>query len=336
MTLYSAIQELLARYDFVSIPGIGSFVQKYEPAKLADTGSEFLPPVQTLSFDTARSFNDELLEQYLCDKQTLTTQQAAQQVKVFVDEIKSKLNSKSKVEFPGVGALSKSDKGDIVFEPADELHRASDSFGLKSVEVTKKTETVTKQAAESLVHKPKPQVAKTPSSMASVSLTIMLATAAMAILMLVGGMMIFIPELRFWGKAEVSDNLLPIQKPVETDSNDSVAMETPLVVNNDSIDGAPQEVVETVEEITDKKRALFYQEPDDKTYYLIAGSFAQIENAQVLVNSLVKQGYKPEILQSDGRFRVSISKFSDRNRALRELAKLRQQKQTESVWLLGL
>jgi hypothetical protein len=61
-----------------------------------------------------------------------------------------------------------------------------------------------------------------------------------------------------------------------------------------------------------------------------------MDNAQILYNKLLNAGNKPEILKSDGHIRVAHSKFTDRNRALRELERLRQEKPTESVWLLGL
>ena len=344
MELYSTIKELLASNDFVSLPGLGSFVQRYEPAKLSPDGASLLPPHQSVSFDPSRTFNDGLLERYLREKHGLTSTEATERVKGFVENIKNSINAGTSVTFDYIGSLSKSSTGSIVFTPADDLHRSSDTFGLEPVKVT---EAVTSKPVKPTTTEPvKPQPsqpahAKQASQFSSVGIPIMLAAAAMAILMVVGGLMIFVPELRFWNDREVAYAEFPVHK-IELVSQEEAPTFTQadttdtLSAFSDNLEPTPQKVEEKVAVITDKKRALYYEEPDDKTYYIIAGSFEQIDNAQVLFNSLAKQGYNPEILQSDGRFRVSISKFTDRNRALRELARLRQQKSTESVWMLGL
>jgi cell division protein FtsN/nucleoid DNA-binding protein len=345
LELYSVIKELLASNDFVSLQGIGSFVQKYEPAKLSPDGKSILPPHQSVSFDQSRTFNDGLLERHLRDKHNLSSIDAANRVKDFIETLNKRISSGSTVTFDSIGTLSKTSSGSIVFTPADDLHRSSETFGL--VEPVKVPEQKSSIASETPAKEPvKPQPiapskAQKASQLSSVGIPIMLAAAAMAILMVVGSLLIFVPELRFWNDQEVAyaeppAHNIELVSQVETPSFTQADTTDTLSALNDNLEPTPQKVEEKVAVITDKKQALYYEEPDDKTYYIIAGSFEHIDNAQVLFNSLAKQGYNPEILQSDGRFRVSISKFTDRNRALRELARLRQQKSTESVWMLGL
>jgi nucleoid DNA-binding protein len=345
LELYSSIKELLASNDFVSLPGIGSFVQSYQPAKLAADGKSFLPPRQTITFDTQRTFNDGLLERYIQDVQAISSTDAAAIAKKFVVEISDRLSSGAVVNFENVGSLSKSSSGSIVFKQADDEFRASDTYGLEAVAVKPlDTPLPSSKPADSDVGKQPVRSTHshhTASQFSTVGIPIMLAAAAMAILMLVGGLLIFIPELRFWNSPTIAvhSDYNPdyiIDDKIEKDSTLPTATDTGSSSENLPETQEPEIVGEKVAVETDKKQALYYEEPDDKTYYIIAGSFEQIENAQILFNTLAKQGYSPEILQSDGRFRVSISKFSERNRALRELANLRNQKSTQSVWLLGL
>jgi nucleoid DNA-binding protein len=342
LELNQVIQQLLNSNDYVSLPTLGSFVQHYEPARLSADGATFLPPRQLVTFDISRTFNDGLLESYLTDSKGITSLEAGQQVANYVDKVKKALNSGALVAFEHVGVLKKDHKGTIAFEPEADAKRVSSTYGLEAVKVESKPTTPITPKPTTPPYQPK----ATPThSVGSVGLPLILAASAMTILMLISGLMFFIPELRFWH----NDTIV-----VESDSkpdyiiDNSTSLSQPsllpidtaeLEVSVDNIDTEPTPVKEKVAITTDKKRALYYEEPvkpDDKTYYIIAGSFESADNARVLAASLAKSGFTPEILQSDGRYRVALSKFTDRNRALRELARLRGQKATESVWLLGL
>ena len=63
---------------------------------------------------------------------------------------------------------------------------------------------------------------------------------------------------------------------------------------------------------------------------------AQLKKWDAEIEKLEAKGFRPEILKSNGRYRVAMLKYTDRNRALRELDRLRKEKPNESVWLLGL
>ena len=74
---------------------------------------------------------------------------------------------------------------------------------------------------------------------------------------------------------------------------------------------------------------------DNKTFYLIVGSFGSLDNAQKLADKYNRKGFKTEIIQGNSMFRVSLNKFTDKNRALSEFNKFRNDYPNESVWLLG-
>ncbi len=343
MELNQVIQELLASNDFISLPTLGSFVQHYEPAQLSTDGTSFQPPRQVVTFDLSRTFSDGLLENYLIDSKGITALEASKQVANFIDKIKNDLNSGMAVAFDHVGVLKKDSQGIITFEPEVESKRISSTYGLKAIKVEGKTSTPIAPKPTLTPYQPK----ATPThSVGPIGLPLILAASAMTVLMLISGLMFFIPELRFWREAAivVESDIKPdyvIDNTVALSQPSSVPIDTAgqeiAADNNTTAETTP--VQEKVAITTDKKRALYYEEPvkpDDKTYYIIAGSFESADNARVLAASLTKSGFTPEILLSDGRYRVALSKFTDRNRALRELARLRGQKATESVWLLGL
>lgn len=342
MELKKVIKELLTSHNFISLPGFGSFVQSFEPAKLAADGKSFLPPKQTVSFDLNRTFNDEVLELYLQDSLGVTRSEAEEQVKSFVDDVQGTIDRGQEVEFDSVGYLKKNEVGQVVLIPKDDFERISATFGLKEVTAAEKIKPTTK-ANTKPKHTPKPNVAvpKPKQSTKVKRSTIAIATFVAIIFLgiLVGGAFYLFPELRFWTKTStlaVNENS---NQTVDDIASNGI-QDVDASITSENIDSL--KAIEAADEVileTDKKSALYYEEPvvqEQRTYYIIAGSFAKIENAQVLFTSLEQKGHKPEIINSDGRFRVAISKFSDRNRALRELERLRREKPNEQVWLLGL
>jgi nucleoid DNA-binding protein/cell division septation protein DedD len=349
LELKKIIRELLIGNNFISLPELGSFVLKYEPAKLTPDGKSFLPPKQIVLFDTSRTFNDEVLERYLQREHNLTYIEASEKVKLFVNEIKQQLELGNEVEFDNIGTLSRSGSG-IFFSQADDSNRLATTFGLESVEVVPK---VTEAKPKVDFHKPsskldnKQNISKpiTPPKMekSRVSIPQFLAIAAVVVIIIGSGLLYFFPEFRFWNKKDqiIAQSNTPKADQGEIIDSAQIDSQKPLesaAAKNDNVEGT-RSITEKVAVTTDKKKALFYEEPkapDDKTYYIIVGSFEKMDNAQILYNKLLNAGNKPEILKSDGHIRVAHSKFTDRNRALRELERLRQEKPTESVWLLGL
>lgn len=69
-------------------------------------------------------------------------------------------------------------------------------------------------------------------------------------------------------------------------------------------------------------------------YFLILGSFQNINNANRLQKKLTKKGYNSEIFDAPNSFhRVSYKAFSDRNRAFQELKSERASEKSKENWL---
>ena len=360
LELQKIIQELLVNNDFVSLPGLGSFAQNYHPAKLQPDGKTFSPPKQVISFDTTRLFNDEAIEQHLQQELNISHEKAVEMVKVFVDEVKQSLDKGYSIHFDKVGDLKRSDSGSIVLQEVDDNEKVSSTFGLQTVDA--------KELEPKVVEQPKitqkPPVEKVPqkttvvrakptarsSETSSIKWVIGAVAAIAVVAILASGTFFLVPELQFWKEvekpqltqAQISDKELEatveteqIYKKTETDDLQDAYLDDPM--KTDKPEEEPSVSVLAID--TDKRSALLYEEPtrqDFSSYYIIVGSYEKMENAQIHFNNLKGQGHSPEIIKSNGRYRVSLSKFSDRNRALRELERLRREKPTESVWLLGL
>lgn len=321
------IKELLARHDYISLPGLGSFVQKYEPARLAPDGQSFLPPRQTVTFDTSRTFNDEAIENFLCERTGVNHARAAELLVGFVNSVKAEIDNQAEVLFENVGVLGRGNDGEIYFKQAEPQLLASDTYGLGEIRVEPKIsanvqpDRVTESVRPSY---PKPGKSKTVRVLAIVLVVLFIACTA--------GTFWLIPQFRFWQKKETGKTAITVTSP-RTEKQDAGGVSTDSLGIAGGID-----TPKGIEFDPDKKKALYYEEPrpgDNKTHYLIAGSFTQLENAQKLAELLAKKGYKPEIIESDNAYRVSILKFTNHDRALRELNRIRAEKPRESIWLLS-
>ncbi len=341
LELQKIIKELLVKNNFVSLPGLGSFVQSYQHAKLSPDGKKFLPPSEEVSFDPNRTFNDEVLEQYTQSKLGLSRDDSIDAVKEFVNSVKETISKGNNVFFDSIGTLKKDSAGRIILEEAQDMEKISSTFGLQAVDVSDSTkQQISKNKTQDIpLVKSKPKSAPgTETSHKGWIIGVASAVAVMALL--TTGLLYFIPDMQFWRETKNQTIAETSSFAYEKDTSSTIAEPDDKTEVSDSLE--QEQIALNTEEVafeTDKKKALYYQEPrqqDDKTFYIISGSFESLENAQTHFNKLANNGHNPEIIQSDGRYRVAMSKFTDRNRALSELYRLRREKPTESVWLLGL
>ncbi|HCT29480.1 MAG TPA: hypothetical protein DIW31_01820 [Bacteroidales bacterium] len=334
MEINLIIRELLAKHDYISLPGIGSFTQTYEPAFPSADGKSFIPPKQVISFDTSRTFNDEAIENYLCDKMGITHAEAANMLKVYVDKVNYNLDKGRPVVFENVGELFKNKKGRLKFEQAQDNDTALATYGLKPIEV--------EQVSSKKVGKLKEikTSAKNDSNSKTSSVKILVVFSAILGVAAISAVFVFFPEFHFWEKY-LNKNQVAINS--NSDSLNKLAGNKEQAVPVNSTLSKKDSIQEKVDKsITDKnvkKAALYYGEPkvqEGKTYYIIVGSFGKIENAQKLVDKYKERGYNPEIIKGNNMFRVSISRTTDKNKSLFELNKFKTDNPSESAWILGI
>ena len=113
----------------------------------------------------------------------------------------------------------------------------------------------------------------------------------------------------------------------------------PTLANDTALDTASvsPEIKQTINRMTDKKRALMYREPEDsKTYHIIAGSFQIRNNALQYKDQLMQKGYQAKILENDSLFRISVKSYDKKEDALVELYQMRDSGELKSIWLLAL
>jgi nucleoid DNA-binding protein len=72
----------------------------------------------------------------------------------------------------------------------------------------------------------------------------------------------------------------------------------------------------------------------EKRFYIVAGCFRDIANADEMVNELKRQGYKAQLFGTIGNLHaVSYSSFAEKEKALQELSKIREEVAPEA-WIV--
>ena len=95
------------------------------------------------------------------------------------------------------------------------------------------------------------------------------------------------------------------------------------------------EIVEVIDQITDKREALLYTEPPKPGYYIIAGSFKNRVNANIFKDEISSKGISPIIIEGEGGlYRVAVKKYETKDKAQEALQILRGSF-SNSLWILS-
>lgn len=94
----------------------------------------------------------------------------------------------------------------------------------------------------------------------------------------------------------------------------------------------PVETKTVKQPVVDKKPTTSGASESKSTFYLIVGSFQNLHKAQVLQNQLIAEGFEAEVLRAnETTFRVSCARFTNKNKAVAEMEKLRAK--GKQIWL---
>ena len=325
MKIENYIKELLFANQGVVVPELGGFVSEYEPAAFDVNENKFLPPSKKITFNSEYSYQDNLLIEFISEKENIDKEKSKKLLDDFVKDIKQKLEKGEKVDFPEIGTLSQSVKGRIIFTQNEESNLLTESFGLQSI----KTKPITNQQT----------ISKTPNPVKQKKLYKPIIIGASAIVFLS-----LIALSWFLTEGYTDFNLISSNDKNIIEPSKNIIINTPeknldSIANADSIKGL---INQSIDENTDKKDALFYTEPEKESvkpkyseFHIIAGSFKKMKNAEEFSAKLKNKGYNPEIIQSDENLiRISIYSFTDETLALKELYRLREKSEIKSVWIL--
>lgn len=123
--------ELLKDNECVIVPEFGAFISKRHSATIDYANHRFMPPYKELVFNNKLTNNDDLLLNYIMQKENITKDDAAAKIQKFVNESSAILDVNFELDLEGLGKL-RNFHGDYVFETKEDVNILGDSFGLTS------------------------------------------------------------------------------------------------------------------------------------------------------------------------------------------------------------
>lgn len=130
--LSEMVGELILDHDQIGLPGVGTFVAEVVPATFSDKGYTINPPYRRLSFYPG-ILEENLLIDFYSRHNDLDRDAAKAYIKAFLSEMKSVLEDRKSVTFPGLGRLRATKENSFFFVPDEDLDIFPDGFGLDTV-----------------------------------------------------------------------------------------------------------------------------------------------------------------------------------------------------------
>jgi cell division protein FtsN len=215
-----------------------------------------------------------------------------------------------------VGTFTKGKEGNISFLQDKNHNYNLASFGMQANHKAKKVERTIRQDKEVIV-----------KSIGQKDLGKTLRRAAAVLIPLIGLSLIGITQ---------EGNINKVYSQM-ANLNPFANKKTEIVVENPAKTKIESPIVkivveEKVEVVVPKEETITPIIKEQHTYYIIAGAFAEKQNADRLLYKLSNLNYKPSIVGGGNLMRVSYNSFQNREDALLALAEIR--KENKSAWLL--
>jgi nucleoid DNA-binding protein len=323
------IRELILSSECVILRGFGGFDTTYRNAALDKSKKLILPPGKKITFRPDWTKDNGILENYISKSLKIKSEEASKYIDLFVNELLTRLENEGSVLLPEIGSFRRGKARTIEFHELEDETYLADSFGLDTLDI--ETETPHKETSFQTELKPiLPERRK---------MTGWFVVIGLLLLSIMVASLIYIS-----GKEGIS--IFSFSK-----KTDKASDKSEVIVFGKKTDVLEDSVMKTIEQTLDKntipKKALTPDnistevvhpkeiiEPAIHSYLLVAGSFKNIKNAEIMKARLEKRGFKPEILTNEGNYvRVIIGKFDNKDDAITELQRIRGQI-NQSVWLM--
>ena len=334
MDIAAYIKELILTNECVILPQFGGFISKYRPAKIDPGGKILIPPSKEIEFHKELKKDNGLLVKYIAQKKKTFNTRARRLIEDFVNEINTKLDNGEKVIFEGLGTFVKDLKNnEIVFNSFRDENYLIDSYGLMNLELNELEKSG--NLVDSGIRIPQVKIINRKQTGFWVA-------ASVIILILLMILIIPLTDSNYLNNLNFSFLFAGRSDSLGNRESEKIVFGRRIIVKQDSV----KDIEKIIDNANKKEVALFYSEPEEKhdkdiirqagKYYLVAGSFKRLDNAQKLKMDLLNSGYNPQILQTkNGYYRVTLSSFDNRTIAIRELERIRKVL-NHTVWILSI
>jgi nucleoid DNA-binding protein len=311
MDITPIVKKLLLKYDFVVLPGLGAFTNKYNHAEVDNEKNIFLPPQQHINFNDKIKHDDEaLLADAVSEEKKVSKQDAEEIVKDYVNDLNKKLQKGVEIEFSGIGKLFVDKEKGIQFNDTRDEKIPGNIYGLPSFRSSPVHDK--KQIQQKPYKKP---ASKAPKKKAKWPYAVL----GFVVLLIIGGIVILYPG--------ISDK--------ETGKKEKQEV---LTVAKEKKDKEEEKIEQVLDEQTKKEHALIPKEDKYAQYSrfaVVVGSFTSQQNAEKMKNEMARKGFRPEVIQNDNYYRVSLFTYKNRDKALEKYNHLKADRDIE-VWIYNI
>ncbi|MEF2598540.1 MAG: hypothetical protein UIV44_05345 [Bacteroidales bacterium] len=135
------VKGLILDNDEVALPGLGTFVSELMPSSFSDKGYTINPPYRKLSFRQRESGNDRLLAGFYAKVNGTDIETSARILSEFIAGLKTTLQTRKLVVFPGLGRLRATKENTFFFIADEDLDIYPYAVGLEPVSLKTHEET---------------------------------------------------------------------------------------------------------------------------------------------------------------------------------------------------
>ncbi|WP_294557940.1 SPOR domain-containing protein [uncultured Bacteroides sp.] len=350
------IEVLLLENDCVIVPGFGGFVAHYAPATHVKEENLFLPPTRTIGFNPQLKLNDGVLVQSYMSAYDTSFADANRIVEKEVGEFIELLHEEGKAHLENIGEIHYNIYGNYEFVPYDFKITTPSLYGLDSFEMH---ELSTLQQREKVLVPANLEKEKKTYEI-SINRAFLRNAAAM-----IAGIVLFFAFSTPVENTDIQKNnyaqLLPGEL-FEQIEKQSVAV-TPVHIKNDVVAQqtkkssassktsstqkltaskaqtsrpiAVKEVKVAKQEATPTPTPVKPQANVNHPYHIIVAGGISFKDAEAMANQLNSKGFaEAKALNTDGKVRVSIRSFENREEATKQLLELRKNETYKNAWLL--
>lgn len=342
------IEYLLLSHDCVIIPQFGGFVTHYTPAHWSEKDGIYFPPTKTIGFNSLLKLNDGLLAQSYMEAHDTDFSDANRKMEKDIRKLIRHLHEEGEVKLIGIGALSVDMDDTYKFTPDSKSFVCPDCYGLTEFQLN----TLQVQAEQNIKDKEKVSQKNVYEIRINRTLVRNMVAAAVAI---IAFFLLSTPVENTYIEADNYAMLFPAEitstytKPTKTTTT-VIAQHTkteekknpsspikPKAIRVEKVKAQPAAKVQPViqpQPATQSQPATVQK--TTKRHHIIIASVASQAEAEATIKKYTQEGYSGmEIIKGEGRIRICLASFAEKNEASKQLNQLRSTTSFKDAWILS-
>lgn len=368
------IEILLLDNDCVIVPDLGGFITHYQPAYYEENEGIYFPPLRTVGFNPQLTMNDGLLVQSYMQAYHTDYPDAIRIITEKVENLKETLHKEGVIEIPSIGILHYTLYGTYEFRPHENGILSPSLYALDAFSITPlSVEVVARESVVAVDPVVSPELSKKEKKAVRLNphwLGNAVAVAVAALLFFILSVPVentyvdkevyaslgtdclfdairtqsmattlYIPDVEE-PQQKKNMRVMPVSIKVEKVASVSRSEELAKAEKKENISPTPKK---EEKKIVDAPKVVEIQKTNPsktvtsptKKYHIIVASLTTAQDAQRMLQDYKKQGYaEATVMESNGRFRISLCYHTNKKLAYSKLDELKQNDAFKGAWML--